>query len=72
MRLTLKLARLSAKLGVPNSTIGKMVTTRPSNITWLDAADLSDLGASARNPFHYDRLEKSSGKPKQQQQGCSG
>jgi hypothetical protein len=72
MRLTIKLARLSAKLGVPNSTIGKMVTTRPSNITWLDAADLSGLGASARNPFHDDRPEKSSGTPKQQQQGCSG
>jgi hypothetical protein len=72
MRLTLKLARFSAKLGVPNSTIGKMVTTRPSNITWLDAADLSGLGASARNPFHYDGSEKSSGTPKRRQQGCSG
>jgi hypothetical protein len=72
MRLTLKLARFSAKLGVPNSTIGKMVTTRPSNITWLDAADLSGLGASARNPFHYDGSEKSRGTPKRRQQGCSG
>jgi hypothetical protein len=71
MRLTLKLARLSAKLGVPNSAIGKMVTTRPSNITWLDAADLSGL-ASAGNPFHYRRPRKSSGAPEEQYQGCSG
>ena len=71
MRLTLKLARLSAKLGVPNSAIGKMVTTRPSNITYLDAADLSGLDTSVGNPFHYQRPEKSSGAP-EQQQGCSG
>jgi hypothetical protein len=72
MRLTLKLARLSSKLGVPNSAIGKMVTTRPSNITWLDAADLSGLDTSAGNPFHYQRPEKSSGAPEEQYQGCSG
>jgi hypothetical protein len=72
MRLTLKLARLSAKLGVPNSAIGKMVTTRPSNITYLDAADLSGLDTSVGNPFHYQRPEKSSGAPEEQQQGCSG
>jgi hypothetical protein len=69
MRLTLKLARLSAKLGVPNSAIGKMVTTRPSNITYLDAADLSGLDTSVGNPFHYQRPEKSSGAPEEQQQG---
>jgi hypothetical protein len=72
MRLTLKLARLSAKLGVPNSAIGKMVTTRPSNITWLEAADLSGLHISTGNPFQYQRPEKSSGAPEEQQQGCSG
>ena len=72
MRLTLRLARLSAKLGVPNSAIGKMVTTRPSNITYLDAADLSGLDTSVGNPFHYQRPEKSSGAPEEQQQGCSG
>jgi len=72
MRLTLKLARLSAKLGVPNSAIGKMVTIRPSNITYLDAADLSGLDTSVGNPFHYQRPEKSSGAPEEQQQGCSG
>jgi len=72
MRLTLRLARLSAKLGVPNSAIGKMVTTRPSNITYLGAADLSGLDTSVGNPFHYQRPEKSSGAPEEQQQGCSG
>jgi hypothetical protein len=72
MRLTLKLARLSAKLGVPKSAIGKLVTTRPSNITYLDAADLSGLDTSVGNPFHYQRPEKSSGAAEQQQQSCSG
>jgi hypothetical protein len=72
MRMTLKLARLLAKLGVPNSAIGKMVTTRPSNITYLDATDLSGLDTSVGNPFHYQRPERSSGAPEEQQQGCSG
>src|SRR5262249_52605964 len=53
MLLTVKLARLSAKLGVPNATIGKMVITRPRTISYLDQADLSALDASAENPFHY-------------------
>jgi hypothetical protein len=71
MRLTLKLARLSAKLGVPESAIGKLVTTRPSNITYLDGGDLSALDTSVGNPFHYQSPEKSSG-AEEQQQGCSG
>jgi hypothetical protein len=50
MRLTLKVARLSAKLGVPESAIGKLVTTPPSNITYLDGDDLSALGTSVGNP----------------------
>ncbi len=49
--LTIKLARLWAKSGVPNSTIGKMVTTRPAGITYLDQDDLYGLGATAANPF---------------------
>jgi hypothetical protein len=53
MLLTLKLARISAKLGVPNSIIGKMVTTRPATISYLDQADLSALDASAGNPFDF-------------------
>jgi hypothetical protein len=72
MRLTLKLARLSAKLGVPKSAIGKLVTTRPANITYLDAADLSGLDTSVGNPFHYQRPEKSIGAAEEQQQSCSG
>jgi hypothetical protein len=72
MRLTLKLARLSAKLGVPKCAIGKLVTTRPSNMTYLDAADLSGLDTSVGNPFHYQRPEKSSGAVGEQQQSCSG
>ena len=72
MRLTLKLARLSAKLGVPKSAIGKLVTTPPSNITYLDAGDLSGLDTSVGNPFHYQRPEKSSRAAEGQQQNCSG
>src|SRR5216684_8224418 len=72
MRLTLKVARLSAKLGAPQSAIAKLVTTRPSNITYLDGDDLSALGTSVGNPFHYQRPEKASGAAEEQQQGCSG
>jgi hypothetical protein len=35
MRLTLRFARRLAKLGVPESAIGKMVTTRPSDRYYL-------------------------------------
>jgi hypothetical protein len=68
MLLTVKLARLSAKLGVPNAAIGKMVITRPGTISYLDQADLSALGASAENPFHY--RDKSNETGQQLQQGC--
>ena len=60
MRSTLKFARLLSKLGVPKSAIVKMVTTRPSNITYLDATDLSALDASVGNPFRYQRPAKPS------------
>jgi hypothetical protein len=49
--LTIELARRWAKQGVPHSTIGKMVTTSPRMISYLDQHDLSALGASAGNPF---------------------
>lgn len=61
IRMTLKLARLSAKLGAPESAIGKFVTTLPSNITYLDGGDLSALDTSVGNPFHYQPPENSSG-----------
>ena len=72
MRLTLKFARLLAKLGVPKSAIGKLVTTSPSNITYLDATDLPALNTSVGNPFRYQRPAKPSGAAEQQQQSCSG
>jgi hypothetical protein len=49
--LTVKLARLWAEQGIPNSVIGKMVTTRPETITYLDRADLSGVDASEGDPF---------------------
>ena len=46
-RMTVKLARLWAKRGVPSSAIGKMITTRPDAISYLDQTDLRALDASA-------------------------
>jgi hypothetical protein len=68
--LTIKLARLWAEQGVSNSVIGKMVTTPPETITYLDRADLSGLDASAGNPFAY-KDEKSGEAGQAQQQTCA-
>jgi hypothetical protein len=68
--LTIKLARLWAEQGVPNSAIGKMVTTRPKAIIYLDRADLSGLDATAGNPFAY-KDEKSSEGGQAQQKSCA-
>lgn len=65
--LTIKLARLWAKKGIPDAAIGKMVTTRPDAITYLDRADLSGLDASMGNPF---APEKASDSGPARQQGC--
>ena len=70
MRLTLEVARVSSKLGVPESVIGKLVTTRPSSVTYLDGHDLSGLDAAVGSPFHYQQPEKSSGAAEEKQQGC--
>ena len=51
MRDTIQFARLSAKFGIPSSTIGKMVTTPPRKITFLDQNDLSALKVIERDPF---------------------
>ncbi len=67
--LTMKLARLWAKRGVPNSTIGKMVITRPDEITYLDQRDLSALDASIGNPFATRSDETG---PAQQQDCAAG
>lgn len=50
-RDTIHFARVSAKLGIPSSTIGKMVATPPGKITILDQSDLSALKVIVRNPF---------------------
>jgi hypothetical protein len=68
--MTIKLARLWAGRGIPSSAIGKMVTTRPEAITYLDEADLSGLEASAGNPFAY-KGEKSSEARQAQPQSCA-
>jgi hypothetical protein len=70
MRLTLKMARLSAKLGTPISVIGKFVTTTPANISYLDGNDLAALDISEGNPFHYLRAEKSSGIVEGRHESC--
>jgi len=68
--LTIRLARLWAERGVPNSAIGKMVTTQPKAITYLDSTDLAALGASAGNPFFY-QAEKSVDASQTQKDSCS-
>ncbi len=51
IRDTIQFARLSVKFGIPVSTIGKMVTTPPRKITFLDRTDLSALKVIVRDPF---------------------
>ncbi|WP_456637228.1 hypothetical protein [Bradyrhizobium sp. USDA 10063] len=51
MRDTVELARLSAKLGVPSSVIGRMVATPPRKMSYLDKADLLALKTVVRHPF---------------------
>jgi hypothetical protein len=54
IRDTIHFARLFAKLGIPSSTIGKMVATPPRKITYLDQSDLTSLKVIARDPFAHD------------------
>ena len=68
--LTIKRARLWAERGIPNSAIGKMVTTRPGTIAYLDRADLSALDASEGDPFAY-QAEKPNNAGQAQQQSCA-
>jgi hypothetical protein len=68
--LTIKLARLWAEQGVPSSAIGKMVTTRPEMVTYLDRADLSALDATAGNPFGH-KAETSSEAGQAEQPSCA-
>jgi hypothetical protein len=68
--LTMKLARFWAKHGIPNSAIGKMVTTRPETMTYLDRTELSGLQATAGNPFAYG-AEVSSEAGQAHQQSCA-
>ena len=51
LRDTIHFARVSAKLGIPSSTIGKMVATPPAEITYLDQADLAGAKVHKRSPF---------------------
>jgi hypothetical protein len=60
IRDTIYLARLSAKLGIPLSTIGRMVTTPARKISFLNEGDLSALKAIVRDPFEGIVGEKSS------------
>ena len=51
LRDTIYFARVSARLGIPSSTIGKMVATPPGKITYLDQADLAAAKVIMREPF---------------------
>jgi hypothetical protein len=61
IRDTIQFARLFAKLGIPSSTIGKMVATPPRKITYLDQADLTSLKVITRDPFARDPADGSAG-----------
>jgi hypothetical protein len=54
-----------------NLCFGKIVTTRPSDITYLDTSDLSALDASVGNPFRYQLPATPSGAVDEQKQSCS-
>ena len=60
IRDTVELARLSARLGVPSSVIGRMVATPPRKISYLDEVDLLALKTVVRDPF-ADMGESASG-----------
>lgn len=51
IRDTVQLARLSARLGIPSSVIGRMVTTPPGKMSYLDERDLRTLKTVVRDPF---------------------
>jgi hypothetical protein len=51
---------LSAKLGIPFSTIGRMVTTPAGKISFLNEDDLLALKAIVRDPFEGIVGEKNS------------
>ena len=55
-RVTLRMSRLLVGLGVPHSIIGKIVTTPPAKMTFLDNHDLAGLNVHRTNPFRkiYD------------------
>jgi hypothetical protein len=56
VRVTVRMSRLLVGLGVPHSIIGKIVTTPPAKITYLDNRDLAGLNVHRTNPFRniYD------------------
>jgi hypothetical protein len=45
------MSRLLVGLGVPHAIIGKIVTTPPAKITFLDNRDLAGLNVHRSNPF---------------------
>jgi hypothetical protein len=55
-RVTVETSRLLVGVGVPLSIIGKIVTTPPAKITFLDNRDLASLNVHRTNPFRsiYD------------------
>jgi len=55
-RITIEMSRLLAGLGVPLSIVGKIVTTPPAKITFLNNRDLASLNVQRTNPFRsiYD------------------
>lgn len=55
VRLTVQLSRLLARFGVPHAVLGKMITTLPRDITFLDQRDLAAMNVQRRNPYARTR-----------------
>ena len=62
-RITVRMSRLLVGFGVPHSVIGKMVSTPPARITFLDHRDLVGLNVHRTNPFrrNYNAANMSRG-----------
>jgi hypothetical protein len=53
---TLSMARFARELGVHSPIIGRMVSTPPKQIVWLDTRDLRSMGVKTLRNFDQERL----------------
>lgn len=63
---TLSMARFARELGVPSLIIGRMVSTSPRQIAWLDARDLRSMGVKIVRNIDQARAAATESSPAQQ------